>query len=101
MGQAASIAPSLWGEPTAISIQQSIFVFWQLITGKDRNMLICDQFDPIYQQVGTLLGPFSDDKGQCQTPGGCKGNPDPGIPIAFIIDFRQREVIFFGVNKTS
>ncbi len=100
MGQAAAIALSLGCEPTAVGIQQSLFVFWQLVTGKERNMLIRDPFDPIQQQISTLLGPFNNDKGQYQSPDGCKGNPDPGIPIAFIIELRQREVIFFGVNKT-
>ncbi len=50
---------SVLAEPKCHRMQQGIFIFRELVTGKERNMTVCDIFDPGQEHIGTLLVPFS------------------------------------------
>jgi hypothetical protein len=69
-----------------------------LITGEEGNIVICHVSNTIQQQVCTLLSTFTNDKGEYQAPNGRKGHPNPGIPVCFIVDLGEGQVIFFGVD---
>jgi hypothetical protein len=89
-----------WLIPHAIGFQQSRSVFRQLITGKEGNMVICHMGHPVKEQIGPLLGAFTHHKSQDQAPNGSKGQPHPGVAIAFTINFGPVQVAFFGMHKT-
>jgi hypothetical protein len=55
---------SLRLHPDTIGVQEGIIVFWELVTGKERNVFIGYVFDPIQKQIGVLLSAFPDHKGQ-------------------------------------